>query len=87
MKQLYLCGAAAIALAIPGTALAQSTGSIDFENEIVVTGARASSGVAGIVLPETTKAKGVLTQEIIAKQGSVRGDNYDGRLSGNYDGR
>ncbi len=70
MKQFYLCGAAAIALAIPGTALAQSTGSIDFENEIVVTGARASNGVAGIVLPETTKAKGVLTQEIIAKQGS-----------------
>lgn len=52
---------------ISATASAQSTGSVDFENDIVVTGT-ASRGVAGVQLPETTKAKQVLTQEIIAAQ-------------------
>jgi hypothetical protein len=49
---------------------AQSTGSIDFEdeNEIVVTGSRANNGVNGIVVPDTSKAKGVLTQEFIQRQ-------------------
>jgi iron complex outermembrane receptor protein len=70
MKQFLMRSAAIIAIAAPTAAFAQSTGSIDFENTIVVTGAKADKGVGGIVLPESTKAKGVLTQEIIAKQGS-----------------
>ena len=50
-------------------AYAQSTGSIDFEKEIVVTGARSSTqAVAGISAPDTAKAKAVLTQENIARQ-------------------
>ncbi|MGV1684293.1 TonB-dependent receptor [Sphingopyxis sp. NJF-3] len=49
-------------------AFAQSTGSQDFENEIVVTGSRANQGVGGVVAPDTTKAKAVLTQEFIAHQ-------------------
>jgi iron complex outermembrane recepter protein len=49
-------------------AFAQSTGSIDFENsEIVVSGA-VTRDVAGVTLPPTTKAKQVLTQEIISAQ-------------------
>ncbi|MFB0873491.1 MULTISPECIES: TonB-dependent receptor [unclassified Sphingobium] len=70
MKQFLMGSAAIIAVAMPAAAMAQSTGSQDFENTIIVTGARASNGVSGVVLPDTTKAKGVLTQEIIAKQGS-----------------
>lgn len=71
MKKFLMCGAAVVAVATPAAVFAQSTGSQDFENTIVVTGARtATTGVGGIVLPDTTKAKGVLTQEIISKQGS-----------------
>jgi iron complex outermembrane receptor protein len=48
-------------------AFAQSTGSVDFENDIVVTGSRATD-VAGIQSPDTSKAKSVLGQEVIAHQ-------------------
>jgi len=47
---------------------AQSTGAIDFEEEIVVTGANTSKGVAGIITPDTSKAKAVLTQDFITRQ-------------------
>ncbi|MET0239618.1 MAG: TonB-dependent receptor [Sphingobium sp.] len=58
----------AIAVAIPGgQALAQSTGSVDFEETIVVTGTRAQA-VAGVNIPDTPKAKQVLDQTFIAKQ-------------------
>ena len=70
MKQFLMRSAAIIAVAVPGGAFAQSTGSQDFEDTIVVTGAKVNAGVGGVVLPDSTKAKGVLTQEIIAKQGS-----------------
>ncbi len=49
-------------------AFAQSTGSQDFENDIVVTGSRTNQGVAGVIAPDTTKAKVVLTQEFIERQ-------------------
>ncbi len=65
MKKL-LVGSALAALAT-STAFAQSTGSVDFENTIVVTAA-VTKGVSGIVAPDTTKAKAVLTQEFIGKQ-------------------
>lgn len=70
MKTFLMGSAAILAVAIPTAAFAQSTGSIDFEDTIVVTGGKVNQGMGGIVLPDTTKAKGVLTQEIIAKQGS-----------------
>ncbi|MBJ7444322.1 MAG: TonB-dependent receptor [Sphingobium sp.] len=70
MKQFLMCSAAMIAVAAPTAAFAQSTGSIDFEDTIIVTGAKVGKGVGGVVLPDTTKAKGVITQELIAKQGS-----------------
>ena len=72
MKQLFMCGAAPVAavfaVAAPVAALAQSTGSIDFENEIVVTGATVDKGVAGVLLPDTSKAKAVLGAEFIQAQ-------------------
>jgi iron complex outermembrane receptor protein len=46
---------------------AQSTGSAEFDNEIIVTGT-SQRGVAGIQLPDSTKSKQVLTQEFIANQ-------------------
>ena len=52
-------------LALP--ALAQSTGSVDFEdNAIIVTGLR-SADVVGVELPDTPKAKQVLTKEQIQR--------------------
>jgi iron complex outermembrane receptor protein len=71
MRNKFLFGAAAIALFAPASAWAQSTGSIDFEDataeEVVVTGNRTQE-VGGITAPDTTKAKQVLTQEIIQRQ-------------------
>ncbi len=55
--------------ALSAPAFAQSTGSIEFEKEIVVTGTRTTTqAVAGISAPDTSKAKAVLTQENIARQ-------------------
>ncbi|WP_421839131.1 TonB-dependent receptor [Novosphingobium sp.] len=54
--------------ALCSPALAQSTGSVDFDNAIVVTGTRGTQQVAGIASPDTPKAKAVLTQETIQRQ-------------------
>jgi len=70
MRTKLFAGVAFAALMIPGAAFAQSTGTQDFEGEteIVVTGSRADNGVNGIIVPDTSKAKGVLTQEFIERQ-------------------
>jgi iron complex outermembrane receptor protein len=65
-KFTLLC--ATSALVMPAMAFAQSTGSVDFdEEEIVVTGSR-TQDVGGITAPDTTKAKAALTSEVIARQ-------------------
>jgi iron complex outermembrane receptor protein len=54
---------------MPTAAYAQSTGSIEFEKDtIVVTGTRARD-VGGIQAPDASKAKSVVTQEMIARSG------------------
>lgn len=60
----------AIGFAVLATpAFAQSTGTQDFDKEIVVTGSRTTTqAVAGISAPDTAKAKAVLTQENIERQ-------------------
>jgi len=59
---------ATTALAMPAMAFAQSTGTVDFEEEaIVVTGTRTQE-VGGVIAPDTSKARQVLTQETIARQ-------------------
>jgi iron complex outermembrane receptor protein len=66
MKLKYLL--ATSALVVPAVAHAQSTGSVDFEeNVIVVTGSFSAQGVEGVVVPDTSKAKQVLTQEQLAR--------------------
>lgn len=67
MKNYLLQGAAIVALAIPASAFAQSTGSVDFENAIIVTGAQSKS-IEGVILPDSSKAKGILDSEAIMKQ-------------------
>ncbi|HVR90809.1 MAG TPA: TonB-dependent receptor [Novosphingobium sp.] len=58
----------AIGIAVLSTpAFAQSTGSIDFDKEIVVSGSRTTQNVGGISSPDTAKAKAVLTQEVIQR--------------------
>ena len=69
MKTKLFTGVAFAAMMIPGAAFAQSTGSTDFDQgDIVVTAARPTKGIQGVQIPDTPKAKGVLTQEFIAKQ-------------------
>ncbi|HYD23652.1 MAG TPA: TonB-dependent receptor [Croceibacterium sp.] len=65
MKLKYLL--ATSALVVPFAAHAQSTGSAEFEDtEIIVTGS-VTSGVEGVIMPDTSKAKQVLTQEQIGR--------------------
>ena len=67
MKKLILLCSTAVLL--PTAAFAQSTGTIETEKDtIVVTGTRAAPGTSGVVVQDSTKAKGLLTQEFIAKQ-------------------
>lgn len=49
-------------------AFAQSTGSVDFEESTIVVTGEVNKGVAGVQLPNTSKAKQVLNQDIIATQ-------------------
>ncbi|QNE05018.1 TonB-dependent receptor [Croceicoccus marinus] len=67
MKKFLLRSTAIVAIAVPAAAHAQSTGSIDFEDEIIVTGAL-SSDVGGVAIPDTPKAKVQLESELILRQ-------------------
>ncbi len=67
MRKLLFTSVGVMALTAPGAAFAQSTGSIDFEDEIVVTG-QLQEGVAGVLIPDAPKAKSVLTEEYIQRQ-------------------
>ena len=69
MKKLVLLCTTATAAIMPAAAFAQSTGTVETEKDtIVVTGTRAHKGTDGIVIQDSTKAKGLVTQEYIAKQ-------------------
>lgn len=73
MQIRYFLAASATALSLASfstSAYAQSTGSVDFEEDeaIVVTGAKRVTDVAGFQAPDATKSKAVLTQEYIERQ-------------------
>jgi len=71
MKIRYQLAASAVALTIcsfSSAAFAQSTGSVDFEEEVIVVSGTRTQDVAGIQAPDATKAKAVLTQEFIERQ-------------------
>ena len=71
MKFKYLLAASVVSTAsamVAAPAAAQSTGSVDFEDSvIIVSGARAGD-VGGVEMPDTPKAKQVLGEEIIRRQ-------------------
>lgn len=71
MRTKFYASVAVAALLMPVSAFAQSSGTIAAEEaadeEVVVTGSRRAD-VGGITAPDTTKAKQVLTQEIIGRQ-------------------
>ncbi|MEP9359438.1 TonB-dependent receptor [Sphingomonas sp. KR3-1] len=69
MRTKLFAGVAFAALLIPGAAYAQSTGTIDAEENttIVVTGTKVH-GVGGVEVPDTSKTRQVLTSEIIQRQ-------------------
>ncbi|HEX4695471.1 TonB-dependent receptor [Sphingomonas sp.] len=67
MRTHLLIGVAVAAIMLPGAAYAQSAGSTDFEGDIVITSSRAQ-GVGGVQVPDSSKAKGVLTKEFIQRQ-------------------
>jgi len=68
MKRIALL-CASTAFVMPGMAMAQSSGTVDFENEdaIVVTGTR-NQNVGGIEVPDTSKTREVLGAEFIQRQ-------------------
>ena len=64
MKKIVLFCTTAI---MSSAAFAQSTGTVTTEENIVITGARTRS-VNGIQVPDTTKAKAVINQQLISRQ-------------------
>ncbi|MFC3783876.1 iron complex outermembrane receptor protein [Sphingopyxis italica] len=67
-RQTLTASVALLPVALLSTpAFAQSTGSVDFDDEIVVTGS-ASRDIGGVTIPETAKAKQVLGEEVIRRQ-------------------
>jgi iron complex outermembrane recepter protein len=64
MRNQFLASVAVAAIAMPGAAYAQSTGTIDAE-EIIVTGSRSSTGIQGIQVPDSPKARTVLSNEVL----------------------
>ena len=65
MKKIVLLCTTAM---LPSAVYAQSTGTVTTEEQIVITGARGAKNVNGFQVPDTTKAKAVISQELIARQ-------------------
>ncbi|MXP25770.1 TonB-dependent receptor [Altererythrobacter indicus] len=68
MKKILFHSSALVALAMPAMAHAQSTGSVDFQDDEIVVSGTALKDVNGIEIPNTPKAKQVLGEEIIRAQ-------------------
>jgi iron complex outermembrane receptor protein len=70
MRSRFYAGVAFAALIMPAAAFAQSTGTIDAEgtDDVVVTGSRGPTTINGVQVPDTPKARAVITQEFIERQ-------------------
>jgi iron complex outermembrane receptor protein len=69
MKMKYFTSVAFAALMLPGAAYAQSTGTVEAEGEeIVVTGSRGPTTISGVQIPDSPKARAVITQELIERR-------------------
>lgn len=71
MRNNLFLGVAFAALMTPGLAMAQSTASIEVDetaaDEVVVTGNRTNNGVEGVKVPDGTKARQVITNELLRR--------------------
>lgn len=66
MKKIVLLCTTAL---VPSAAFAQSTGQVESEKDaIVITATKTDKGIAGVVIQDSTKAKGLITQEFISRQ-------------------
>lgn len=74
MKIKYLLATSVVSLSTAGlmatSAAAQSTGSIDFENDVIVVSGSRATDVNGVEIPDSPKAKQVLNQDIISRSGA-----------------
>ncbi len=71
MKFKYLLAASVVSTAsamVAAPAAAQSTGSVEFEDDVIVVSGARNQDVGGIEVPDTPKAKQVLDEEIIRRQ-------------------
>lgn len=68
MKHCARASVSLLALAVVTPAFAQSTGSQDFDQQVVITGTKTRQAVAGVSLPDTPKARQILTQDFIKNQ-------------------
>ena len=71
MKFKYLLAASVVSTAsamVAAPAAAQSTGSLDFEDDVIVVSGARTTSVGGVDIPDTPKAKQVLDEEIIRRQ-------------------
>lgn len=72
MKMHYYLAASVVSLAattlLSTAASAQSTGSVDFDENVIIVSGRVTTDVGGIEVPDTTKAKQQLDEEIIRRQ-------------------
>ncbi len=71
MKFKYLLAASVVSTAsamVAAPAAAQSTGSVDFDDSVIIISGARTTGVGGVDMPNTPKAKQVLGEEIIRRQ-------------------
>ncbi|MEX0341171.1 MAG: TonB-dependent receptor [Erythrobacter sp.] len=71
MKFKYLLAASVVSTAsamVAAPAAAQSTGSVDFDESVIIVSGARETGVGGVENPDTTKAQQVLGEEIIRRQ-------------------
>jgi len=70
MRTKLFAGVAFAALILPSAAFAQSSGTVDFEDEaeIVVTGSRNDNGVGGIIVPDVPKSRVTVGADLISRQ-------------------
>ena len=66
--QIFGGASSVLAMAIAAPACAQSTGTQDFENPIVVSAHRVDLSIGGVEVPDTSKAKATLNQDWIKHQ-------------------
>ena len=71
MKFKYLLAASVVSTAsamVAAPASAQSTGSVDFDESVIIVSGARNTDVGGVEIPDTPKAKQVLDEEIIRRQ-------------------